>query len=426
MHWSLILLLSITILTLVYYLCYFTLAIIFRVNNRHYFLGFGNSLFEFKTKGVLFTVGIFIPVFGLARFYKVEEYARKRPDYPWQFSHRPLFTRVVVTYGGVVSLFLSALIILIGVRFFVSDTFISRDEINRHGIYPSTLAEKYGFERGDKVLTVNGRDFESYNELLDPDIYTKAGTTFKVIRNGEELIIRVPEGNHDVVRGHLFLELMTPVVIDSVLTGSPAERIRLQKGDRIASVNGVTVDKANDMREEFSKDVDGMVDLQIQRVSRGDTVTLALAVQLDERNNLGITTWEPINYTTEANSFPEAVEKGTRMTFQLVRAQISSWLGLGNPARKSRRPISISTTLGAQPKWQVFWYFTANWAILFLVWNFCPFPRSAFWETIPLAYEGVTKNKYSYSSFRSSLTLAWFIFWAVILFNFVMDIMKLF
>jgi regulator of sigma E protease len=426
MHWSLIFLLSTTILTVVYYLCYFTLAIIFRVNNRHYFLGFGNSLFEFKVKDVLFTVGIFIPVFGLARFYKVEDYARKRPDYPWQFSDRPLLIRVLVTYGGVMSLFLSALIILIAIRFFVSDRFISREEINKHGIYPSALAEQYGFERGDKVLTVNGRDFESYHELLDPDVYAKAGNTFKVVRNGAELIIRVPEGDHDLAPRYLFLELMAPVIIDSVLSGSPAEEIGLQKEDRIARVNGVRVDKVNDMREAFSKDADGMVDLQIQRVNTNDTVTLAFAVQLDERHHLGILTREPMNYTTKENSFPEAVGKGTRATLQLVTAQISSWFGLANPSRKSGGPVSISTVLGDTPNWQRFWYLTANWAIVFVTWKFCPFPRSAFWQTIPLVYEGVTRKKYPYSFFRGSRLWGWIIFWGLILFTFVMDISKLF
>lgn len=426
MHWFLIVLFSTTVLTVVYYLCYFALAITFGVNNRHYFLGFGKGLFEFKVKDVLFTVGIFVPVFGLARFYKVEDYARQRPDYPWQFSDRPLLIRALVTYGGAMSLFLTALIILVSVRFVVSEQFISREDINKHGIYPSTLAEQYGFKRGDKVLTVNGRDFQSYNELMDPDVYAAAGNTFKVVRDGEELIIRVPEGDHDLAAGQLFLEVLVPVVVDSVLAGSAAEEIRLQKGDRIVRVNDARIDKTDDMREAFFKDVDGTVELQIQRIIKNDTATINAAAQLDERQNLGIFTRQ-INYTARKNSFFEALEKGARATLRLIAAQVRLWLGMNNnSARKSGGPVRISSVLGGGPNWEVFWYMIANWAVVFATWNLFPFPRSAFWETIPLVYEGLTRRKFSYSLFRHSRPLGWIIFWGLILFSLVMDIIKLF
>lgn len=428
MHW-LLFVFSIITLTIVYYLGYFVLAITLRTNNRHYFLGFGNSLFEFKIKDVVFTVGLFIPVFGLARFRKIEDHTRKRSDYPWQFFNRGLLVRFLSTFGGVLSLFITALLIMIGVKLFTSDRYISRDEINKYGIYPSALAEEYGFQKGDKVLAVNGRDFKTYNELLDPDVYAEAGNTFKVARNGNELIIRVPEGNHDIALGRPFLELMIPVEIDSIMPGSLAEEIQLQKRDRIMRVDDVKVDRISDMQEAFSNDSDGTVSLQIQRVIKTDTVIFDREAKLGADRKLGIFTWMPIDYTIKSNSASEAIQKGVKATFQLLTIQFSSWFRVMNPGSvkaKSGGPIGVATVFGDQVNWELFWYLTASYTIFFVAWNFVPFPRSAFLEVIPLAYEGVTKKKFPYSVFRRIRSISWFIFWGLILFTFIMDISKLF
>jgi hypothetical protein len=60
------------------------------------------------------------------------------------------------------------------------------------------------------------------------------------------------------------------------------------------------------------------------------------------------------------------------------------------------------------------------------LWNFLPYPRSAFWEMLRLVYEGITKRKYSYAFFKDSLKFAWIIFWTVMLLTLVIDLMKLF
>jgi regulator of sigma E protease len=186
-----LILISVSFLTIVYYLGYFSLALLLGVRNSHYFLGFGQRLFDFKIKGVLFTVGAFIPIFGLSRIYKIEGRFKKRPNYAWEFVERPLFKRFLATYGGVFSLFLSSLLIFITTAYFVEDQYISKEEINKYGIYPSPLAEQYGFQRGDRILKINGNDFERYEELLDPAIFESVGNSYTVSRKTEELIIKI-------------------------------------------------------------------------------------------------------------------------------------------------------------------------------------------------------------------------------------------
>jgi regulator of sigma E protease len=421
-----LIILALVLATIVYYVGYFAVAILFRTHNKHYFLGFGKSLFEFSAGGVIFTVGIFIPIFGLAQFYKVEGYARMRADDPWQFASRPWMSRLFATYGGVTALLVAALAIMTVVKLIYPEQYISREEINKYGVYPSPLAESYGFERKDKILTINGQAFESYYDLLDREIYQTPGNTFKIERNGKSMIVHVPEGDHDLSPGQNFLDIMTPIEIDSVLQDSPAEQMNLQEGDRIIEVNGRSTNRVGDMRAEFDHDADGSVNIIVQRINNADTVNVASTVVLDSNHNLGILTRAPLHYTIRQNNIIEAARKGAIITFDFVRSQLVSELAILKGRKNDVGPITIRTAFAHAHWWERLGYLIANFAALGIVWNFCPYPRSAFWEVIALAYEGITRRKYPYARFHASRKLGWIIFCGLILFRFVMDVMMLF
>ncbi len=420
-----LILISASFLTIAYYLGYFTLAILLGVHNNHYFLGFGNRLFDFKIKGVLFTVGIFIPIFGLARIYRIEERFKKRPHYAWEFVERPLFKRFLVTYGGVFSIFLSSLVIFIIVAYFVDEQYISKEEINKYGIYPSPLAEQYGFQRGDRILKINGKDFERYDELLDPAIFESVGNSYTVSRKAEELIIKITALESPTRIHGPFFKIMTPFEIDSVAPNSPAAEIDIQRGDRIVKVNERKIYTLQDMQEEFRNEMDDHALLEVQRLENSDTTTFVKEVRLDLQKRIGVFTHEPIRYTTISNSFPRALVKGVKNTFSNLVAQIKALFMVVVPQRIKGGPIGVSSAFG-NFSWQRFWYITAVWSTGFILWNFLPYPKSALWESVALAYEGVSKKKYPDSFFRKTLSLGWFIFFAQFLWIFVNDIAKLF
>jgi len=421
----LLILISACFLTSIYFLGYFTLAIALRIHDKHYFLGFGDRLFDFRIKGVLFTVGKFVPIYGLAKIYKIEDGFKKRPTHAWEFSDRPLFKRFLVTYAGVFTLLVGSLIIFISASYLRDDVYISKAEVNKYGVYPSQLADHYGFQPGDRVLKINGKDFERYDELIDPKICEAPGNAYTVTRRGEDVIIkitsvRISDGEHEP-----FLQLMVPLEIDSVAPNSPAEAINLQEGDRIMKVNDRTIYRFQDMQREFRRDLDGPTVLLIQRIKANDTITFSSEVTLDPQNRIGIMTRTPIQYTTKANSLGDAIAKGTRNTFINLFGQITGLYRVVGPG-KTKGPITASSAFGDRFNWLRFWYTTATLSTSLVLWNFLPYPKSALWESVALVYEGVRKRKYPDSFFRKSLSLAWFIFLAQFLWVFVNDIAKLF
>ncbi len=420
-----LILISASFLTIAYYLGYFTLAILLGVHNNHYFLGFGNRLFDFKIKGVLFTVGIFIPIFGLARIYRIEEGFKKRPHYAWEFVERPLFNRFLVTYGGVFSLLINSLFIFIALAYVVDDRYISKEEINRQGIFPSPLAQQYGFQIKDKILRINGEGFERFDELNDPEIFETTGSSYTVGRNGEELIIKITALDSAIELREPFLQIISPVEIDSVAPNSPANLIDLQEGDRIIKVNDRNIYRLRDMQEEFRNEVRGQALLQILRIKENDTITLSREVTLDQQKRIGVFTRETIQFTTRSNSFFEAIMKGTTNIFSNLSGQIKALFMIVAPRPIKGGPIGISSAFG-NFSWQRFWYVTATWSSWFILWNFLPYPKSTLWESVALVYERVSKRKYPDSVFRKTLALGWFVFFAQILWVLVNDISKLF
>lgn len=422
MYW-IILFSALISLTSMYYVGYYILAILLRVNHSHYFLGYGGRpLFDFKVRGVLFSVGVFIPIFGLAKIYKIEGNAKKRADYGWQFFNKPLLTRLLVTYGGVLSLLLVAILSYVAITYTRNDRFISKTEVDKHGIYPSALAEQHGFKKGDRILTINGKEYQRFDELLDHNNYT-SGSTIKILRNSQEINLEIDEINFDELRNRLFLEIMAPFEIDSVLPGSPAEDINLKKGDQIISVNGQRIVKINELQEAFDKDVDGIVSLEIKRFNINDT-TFKEEVSLNDQKRLGFYSREMIEYTQREYTLFEAIAIGTKRAFLNIIYEVRMHFRIA-PKNLKRVPIETQQIYGTPDNWSYAGYFLGTWAMWLVFWNFLPYPKSALWEAIALAYEGLTKKKYSYSFFNTSLTLGWVIFTAHIVWSIFNDLIML-
>jgi regulator of sigma E protease len=321
------------------------------------------------------------------------------------------------------SMLLVGTLAFIFIAYFTPDQYISKDEMNKFGIYPSELAENYGFRKGDRILAVDGNDFERFEELLDPNVYQKEESVFTILREGKETFIKVPFTNTESYLSRPFLEIMTPVEIDSVLENSPAEKSGLIAGDRIVSVNGVKLEMLDDLHHELDLNYDGIANLQLLRRVDGDTIIIAREVELNLENRIGVLLVSP-DYTNKENTFSEAIAKGTGLTFLNMKRTIQSLFDGFSISGKSRIR-SMRTIRGS---YSLSWagYYMGTLMLWFFIWNFLPYPKSALWETIPLAYEGLTKKRYPFIAFKRSLALAWFILLALFVWKFILDIVMLF
>jgi regulator of sigma E protease len=408
--------LSIAVLNIVYLTGFFLFSILLKVTERHYFLGYNKAWFTFQIRGVKFSIATHIPIPGLSPVYTIINGEKQSMKYPWGFHEIPIIKRFVATLGGAITLLFFGISVFVAITYFQEDSIITKEEVNRLGIYPSSFAEELGFRRGDKVIAINGKDYEQYADFFKPDLMLSAEAYYTVLREGEEIRIDLRCTMEELVTDNRpYLLLDAPFEVREVFPDGPAVNVGIQAGDRIKKVNGHAIVKYLDMNHEFDIDEDGIVLLEVQRTEGDSIETQEVQVPLDANKRIGISVNELIQYTLKKNSLAESVSLGCDRAFKQVSGEIRAFIKITSGKLNSQRslggPIGIhkghNTNL-------VFWGGAGETAILFALWNVLPLPRSAFWEILALSYEGITRKKYQRSTFNKVHTLTLKIGWIML------------
>jgi Do/DeqQ family serine protease len=163
-------------------------------------------------------------------------------------------------------------------------------------IFIDSPAFKGGIKPGDFIVELNGKSVKTVNQLVRDVGGLEAGTnaTFGIIRGGKripDVTVKIEERAADVensnqklwpgfiaspltdsVRDQLKIDSkkIKGVVATNVQERSPAAALRIQNGDIITAVNGVSVENLEDFYEELSK-VTKFINFDIY--SNGGTIT---------------------------------------------------------------------------------------------------------------------------------------------------------
>lgn len=422
---SFIILLSYALLNIVYLAGFFAISILSKVSERHYFLGYNPKLFSFQVRDVKFSIGIYIPIPILSRMYVVINGVKQPMRYPWLFFQHNIARRLIATLGGAFALMVAGWVICIANYYFTEESIITKEEINKYGIYPSDWAIESGFQRGDRILAVNGKNYEGYGDLMDPSLFVSENY-YTVRRDGKELQLSIKASPHSPLKnGEWFFSLDVPFEIAKVLPGSAADSAGVKPGDRIIRVDEQPILKFTELTDAFRKDEDGRVLLVVERKSDDGLKTFTADVLLDDNNRIGVWPKELINFTLKKNSLTEAIQKGTYSAFKTVTINSKAFLKLMGGSLSSEQSLSGPVNI-ADVYRSNFWWITGFYAMWYAFWNLLPLPLSAFWEMIALAYEGVTKKKYPYKAFKTSQILCWILTGLFFIWIFVSDIIRLF
>jgi regulator of sigma E protease len=320
----------------------------------------------------------------------------------------------------------TGIVILIAHAYFTSESIITKEEVNKHGIYPSEWALESGFLTGDRIIAVNGKDYEEFRNLIEPDILRAPGTFYTVLRDNKEIQVSVSDMPESFMHsGQLYISLYVPFKISEVTMGSPADQAGIKPGDRITKVNGQPIIKFMEMMEVFRKDDDGVVSVEVERRTNDSKMIFTVETSLDPERKIGIRQEELIHYTEQKNSLWQAIQKGTSYSFRLLKSSVNIFsrviFGTSEAKQRIGGPMRIAGVFEVS-----LWGLTASYAIWYAFYNILPLPKSAFWELIPLAYEGITKKKYPYTAFRRSLIIGWIACGVIFLWVIINDIIKFF
>ena len=149
-------------------------------------------------------------------------------------------------------------------------------------VVPESAADKAGIQSGDVIVSVNGDEIASFQELgaLISTLGSGTKVDLELIRDGERQDVQVTLDAQDTETSaqsiHPALEGATleadgsndGIRITEVETGSPAARIGLEKGDIIKGANRQPISNLGDLREA----IDNAGDVVALSIQRGNSV----------------------------------------------------------------------------------------------------------------------------------------------------------
>lgn len=206
------------------------------------FFGIGPRLFGFSWRGTDFRVSA-VPLGGYVRL--AGEEAEDRTGAGNEMQSKPRWQRLIVFVAGATFNLALAVLIMWGVFWAQgAEDFPSAPVVA--GVKEGSPAESAGLQRGDKVLSIKGRDAREPATFIEEiDLSPDSKVNVEIERGGKSMEVQLATGvsrEGGVYRGDpgwmLLQEGVGPTTIFQVLPGSPAEKAGLKTGDKVLGAEG--------------------------------------------------------------------------------------------------------------------------------------------------------------------------------------------
>lgn len=410
--------LSISLLVLLHEGGHFFFSKLFGVRVEKFYLFFnpGFHLFEFKPKNSDTTYGLgWLPLGGYCKIAgmideSMDTEQMKQPEQPWEFRAKPAWQRLLIMTGGVLVNFLLALFIYSMIMFAWGENYVRVQDM-KMGMKFNQEAKNVGFQDGDILVGTDEGAFKDFNADLFRSI--SQARNVDVIRNGKPTRVQL-SGEINLLgmlkSTPMFCRPFLPSQVDSVLSGTPAAKIGIRKGDRLLSVNGKAVDSANEFTEQLSRLDDAMTEaktpadsLKIRTVTisylqkaSGDTLSTGVVLSPELRLGVAFPSLEKLYPSTHVSyNFFESFPAGISYGWNVLKGYISDmqYVFSADGAKSLGGFGSIGSLFPAQWDWYLFWKMTAFLSIILAFMNILPIPALDGGHVLFLLYEMITGRK---------------------------------
>ncbi|MEL7003494.1 MAG: RIP metalloprotease RseP [Bacteroidota bacterium] len=376
----------------------------FGMRVEQFSIGFPPKIFSFKygeTEYALSAIplGGFVKISGMIDESMDVEAMKEEPK-PWEFRSKPAWQRLIVMLGGIIVNVITGIIIFIFLTFIFGDTFMSKDAVNKNGgILSYELGDDIGLRTGDKIVKINGNDFDDFQDVYKSELFLGDDPFYTVERDGKLIDIQIPsnfiENLNDEDALSRFMLPYFPAMVDEIETGSIADKMGLQRGDRYVTIEGQTIKHPNDMRKVVQSYDGDSIHFQIERDGQ------FMHFVADFKNDTIIGT----NFIGPAEIYPghieysfgESIPLGTQRAFGIVFLQIKAFGKMFSgdlSVRKSLSgPIGIAKAYGGEWDWYRFWRMTGMLSMVLAFMNLLPIPALDGGHVLFLTFEIISGRK---------------------------------
>jgi regulator of sigma E protease len=442
MDWMIMLaqlLLSLSFLVAVHEFGHLIAAKYFGMRVEQFSIGFPPKIWSFKkgeTEYALSAIplGGYVKISGMIDESLDTETLKQEPQ-PWEFRSKPAWQRLIVMLGGIVVNVVVGIMIFIGITYAFGDTNLLKDVVNQNGgFYVGPLGETLGLKTGDKIIKINGNDYEYLEDLTKPEILLSENASYTVDRDGD--IIQIPIRANFIQdlskkeNAGSFLMYRFPPVVAEVTKGKAAERMQLKPGDRVIEINGTPVSYF----DQVAKNVRARKDSIALKVVRGSQ-ELSLQAALNGDTVVGFANQRPVEFREKAErkinyGFVESIPLGTKRAFTTLTVQIKAFgkviSGALRPQDSLSGPIGIMQAFGSQWDWERFWTLTGVLSLVLAFMNLLPIPALDGGHVMFLTYEIVSRRKPSDKFLETAQKVGMVFLLVLMVFIFANDIVKLF
>jgi regulator of sigma E protease len=386
------------VLIFVHELGHFLVARLHGVRVVRFSLGFDPKLVSFERGGTLYSVGV-IPLGGFVKLAG-ETVDDQRTGAPDEFLSKSKWVRCQVYLAGPAMNVLLAVVLL-------AVTFSRGADVPRYQSEPPIVgtvaagspAEKAGLQPGDRIVSVDGRAVNTWNDL-DAAVVPNAGRELQVVadQRGQQISVRVtPESVSRLEFGNLGVAPVMRPQIATVEPGGPADRAGLRHGDVILTIAGARLDREG-IIDRIRKSADVPLRLSIERDGVARDVTVVPA----KSEGAGVVRVSLSEF--EMQRVQPTVLGAARMSVQRNwESTVLIWQTLGGlfsgrtPVRRLMGPVMIAQLSGsaAEIGWTALFELMAMISLNLGLINLLPVPVMDGGQVAILGFEGLVRHDLS-------------------------------
>ena len=382
-------LVAVFILVTFHELGHFSVARLFGVGVSKFSIGFGKTLYSFRSRrsGTEYVLGV-LPFGGYVKFIDEREDDVDPRDLPRAFNRQNLWVRTAVVIAGpganfILAIFFYWLVFGIGVP--------GVEPVIGY-IEPGSSAEVVGLQRGDRIARINGRNVRSWGEhryYLLNQVEAGETLTFAVVtRAGQNKTVSIESS--ELQSGRLnplvleeqigILPRLAPIV-GTLIAGEVADAAGIKVNDQFMTIDGIAIDGWRDVVKTISSRPDQTIRLSILRNGALKTIVVVPKAihSLDSVvGRIGVGPANHVNVVVRLGA-GEAITRAVEATWLLSKLTVGMIVQMVQGKESTKNiggPLSIAKYAGASAEYgfTAFLTFLAILSISLGILNLLPIP----------------------------------------------------
>ncbi|MEQ3655196.1 MAG: RIP metalloprotease RseP [Dokdonia sp.] len=393
------LVLALSILVILHEFGHFIPARLFKIKVEKFFLFFDVKFALFKKKfgDTVYGVG-WLPLGGYVKIAgmideSMDKEQMAKPPEPWEFRSKPAWQRLIVMIGGVTVNILLAWFLYSAMLVYYGDTYVPANNL-KYGIAVNEAGRALGFESGDQILAVDGKDVDRFDKYLPMDILL--GDQVTVERDGSPVTFAIDEtGKKQVLESKEgpFITTQAGTTILPTIDSTLVYQAGLRGGERFLTINDQKVKNWSEVQEQIA-------------AAKGDTIRFTYerqgqqqraALFLPKNRILGVLPDTSELFITEEYSVAGSIPEGWNRTVGVLTKQIKQFKLIFNKKvqgyKQVKGPIGIVSMMRPTWEWEPFWNFVAMFSVWLAFVNILPIPALDGGHVMFLLYEMISGRK---------------------------------